>query len=258
VHALYADFLYHSGRLDYAANEYEKTLAIDKSVYQVWEQLLQVRLEMNDPDAVLRTSENALNVFPNQGAIFYFRGLAYAIKEDFNSAEGELQQALIMSGRNELLRFNVLSLMSKVYFSTGDLKKGLEALDKALGINPNAVELKKISSALLADRATDPIALEKAAGMAKEIMGTGNDMEVLLILAKVSFKQENYEAARTSMDQAMDMGAGDDFLALELYGDILYSLGKVDEAVEHWTLSQNSGNQSAVLKRKIAERKIVH
>jgi len=258
VHAIYADFLYHSGRLDQASNEYEKTLAIDKSVYQVWEQLLQVKLEMNDPDAVLRTSENALNVFPNQGAIFYFRGLAYAIKEDFSSAEGELQQALIMSGRNASLRFDVLSLMSKVYFSTGDLKKGLEALDKALEINPNAIELKRISSALLAERATDPTALDKAAEMAKEIMGKGNNMEVYLILAKISFKQENFEAARNSMEHALDMGAGDDFLALELYGDILYSLGKVDEAVEYWTLSQSSGNQSAVLKRKIAERKIVH
>jgi tetratricopeptide (TPR) repeat protein len=258
VHALYADFLYHSGQLDKAAGEYEKTLAIDKSVYQVWEQLLQVRLEMNDPDAVLRTSDNALDVFPNQGSIYYLRGLAYAYKEDFSPAESELQQALIMSGRNQELKFNVLSLMSKVYFSKGELEKGVEALDKALEINPDALALKRVSSALLAEKATDQKNLNKAATLAEGLLNTGDDMEVLLILAKISFKQKEYEEAKTSMDRAMDLGAGDDYLALELHGDILYNLGKVDEAVEYWTLSQNSGNQSGVLKRKIAERKIVH
>jgi tetratricopeptide (TPR) repeat protein len=258
VHALYGDLLYHSGSLEKAATEYEKTLVLDKSVYQVWEQLLQVRVETNDPDAVLRTSEDALNVFPNQGAIYYLRGLAYAYKEDFTSAETELQQALIMSGRNEMLKFNVLSLMSKVYFSTGELKKGLEALDKALKIQPEAVELKRVSSAIIAERATDPIALQKAHDMASEIRGSVNEMEVLLVMSKIAFKQEKFDEARTSMERAMDLGAGDDFLALELYGDILYSLGEVDKAVEYWTLSQNAGNQSSILKRKIAERKIVH
>ena len=60
------------------------------------------------------------------------------------------------------------------------------------------------------------------------------------------------------MDGAMDHGAGDNAMALELYGDILFSLEEVDQAVEYWQLSQSAGNNSEILKRKIAQRKIVH
>ncbi len=56
----------------------------------------------------------------------------------------------------------------------------------------------------------------------------------------------------------MNHGAGDNYHSLELYGDILYTNEKVDEAVEYWQLSLDGGNQSEVLKRKIAERKLVH
>ena len=256
THALYADFLYHSGQLSDAASEYEKTLVLDKSVYQVWEQLMQLQAEIKDMDGVLRTSENALNVFPNQGGIYYMRGLAYAYKEDYNQAISELQQAILMSGRNEDLRFNVLSLMGKVYIPMGNDAKAVEAFDKALEIKPKETELQFLYSAYLANRGVD---LDKAESMAKDALKAApNNPELEHVLAKIALGKGNATEALTYMERAMDHGAGDNYLSLELYGDILFLNGEVDEAVEYWNLSLGAGNQSEILKRKIAERKIVH
>ena len=255
VHALYADFLYHNGQLSDAAREYERTLVLDKSVYQVWDQLMQLQAEIKDMDGLLRTSNDALNVFPNQGGIYYLRGLAYAYKEDFTQSISELQQALIMSGRNEELRFNVLSLMGKVYIPMGNDVKAMEAFDKALEIDQDT-ELQFLYSAYLANKELE---LDKAESLAMQALKAAPDNpEIDHVLARISLGKGNAVQARTYMERAMDKGAGDNYLSLELYGDILFLNDEVDEAVEYWNLSQEAGNESEVLKRKIAERKIVH
>jgi len=82
--------------------------------------------------------------------------------------------------------------------------------------------------------------------------------EVEHTLALISYRSGDVKTARTYIEQSMDHGGGDDYRTLEHYGDILFSSGEVEQAVEHWQLSQDRGNPSEVLKRKIVERRLVH
>ncbi len=256
THALYGDFLYQSGKLIEAEAEYKKTLVLNKSVLQVWEQLMYIQAELKNMDGLLRTADGALVVFPNQGSIYYMTGLAYAYKEDYNQAVTELQQALIMSGRDEELKFNVTSLLAKVYMKMGDDVRANEAFDKAIALQPDNIGILNTYSRYLVKQGK---ALNKAEDYAIKVLASKPlDPETENLLALITFRNGKFEDALGYMEQAMDHGAGDNYSALELYGDILFSTGKTDAAVEYWQLSQNSGNTSEIVKRKIAERKLVH
>ena len=256
AHALYADFLYASGNLPAAVSEYEATLALDKGVFDVWEQLMYLKAEMYDMDGLIRTSEQALNVFPNQASIYYLRGLAYAYKKDEDSALDELQQALIMSGRNKELRFHVLHLLGQVNLDAGNTEKAYEAFDKALELNGNDVTLlAQYSNALLQSEGD----LGKAENLAKQANDlTPGNPQIEHTLAMIAYARNDYKKAFSYIDLSIDHGGGDDPIILEHCGDILYSLEKVDEAVEYWQLSLEGGNDSEILKKKIAERRIIH
>ena len=256
AHALYGDYLYNSDNPARAIEEYEKTLVLDKSVFTVWEQLMYLKAELHDMDGLLRTSEQALNVFPNQGSIYYLRGLAYAYKEDFETSIDELQQALIMSGRNKELRFHVLHLMGQVYLDINNAEKAYQAFDKALEIRPDDLTvLTQYSMALVNNDAYR----SRAVDMAKKADGISpGNPQVEHILAMLALANDNIPEARKYIEKSMDHGGGDDPLILEHYGDILFRADEVDEAVEYWQLSLESGNPSPTLKRKIAERKLIH
>ena len=256
THALYADYLYYSGKPAEAVREYEKTLVLDKSVFEVWEQLLYIKTELNDPDGVIRTASEAMDVFPNQASIYYLSGMAHARKQDFHEAQSLLQQALIMSGRNKDLRFNVLSLLGSVHHELGDRMRSHEAFDKALEIKPNHVGTLMQYAYLLALQKQD---LVKAQDLAqKALRASPANPGVEHVLAWIAFQQGDYQNARKFIELSMDHGGGDNFVILEHYGDILYALNEVDAAVEHWQLSVDSGNPSDIVRRKISERKMIH
>ena len=256
VHALYADFLYYNGQPFDAINEYEKTLVLDKGVFDVWEQLMYIQAEVRDMDGVIRTANQAMEVFPNQAAIYYLSGLAYASKNDYQESKAQLQQALIMSGRNAQLRFEIMSLLGTVYLELNQDDKAFEAFDKALALQPDNVSTLNTYSYYLAQKARSLASATEMAQKALQLSPGNADIEHTL--AFISFQQGDFTQAKTFIEKAMDHGGGDDIRTLEHYGDILYSLEDVDTAVEYWILSQERGNSSELLKRKILERKLVH
>jgi tetratricopeptide (TPR) repeat protein len=256
AHAIYGDYLFGAGQFQLARQEYEQTLSLDKSVFAVWEQLLYLKLAQHDMDGVLRSAEQALDVFPNQASIYYIKGVALTSKQDYHEASANLQRALIMSGRNAELRFQILVLLGTVYQETGELSKSYDAFNKAIAIKPDEPQVLNKYAYLLAMNNTS---LDKAKEMAVEALRMApNDADIEHSLAWIAFQQNDLKTAREFIEKAMDHGAGDRYKALEHYGDILFSAGEVDQAVEYWQLSQSSGNPSEVLKRKIAERRIIH
>lgn len=256
AHAIYADYLYSAGNLQLARQEYERTLVLDKSVFAVWEQLMYLKVAQQDMDGVLRTAEQALDVFPNQGSVYYLRGVALASKQDFQEASVSLQQGLIMSGRNTDLQFQILSLLGTVYLETGQKDKSYEAYTKALKLKPQDVATLNKYAYILA---VNNESLDQAQELAQKALqyAPGNP-DVEHTLAWIAFQRGDLKSARSYIEQSMDHGGGDRFKALEHYGDILFSMGEVESAVEHWQLSLDSGNPSDVLKRKITERRMIH
>jgi tetratricopeptide (TPR) repeat protein len=256
AHALYADFLFNKGDLRNARQEYERTLVLDKSVFAVWEQLLYLKLEQQDFNGVLTTAEKALDVFPNQASVYHLSGLARYRKQDWQGAANDLQQALIMSGRNAKLQTEILMLLGNVYQETGQGEKAVDALAKAAKLSANDAVVLNSYAYLLAVTGQSLDVAKEMALKASEIKPASADVEHTL--AWIAFQSNDLNSARAYMEKSMEHGGGDDYRTLEHYGDIRISMGETDQAIEYWQLSLESGNPSEVLKRKIAERRLIH
>ena len=254
-HSVLADVLYYTGQPDKALEQYRKTLELDNSKWAVWEQMLYIYADKKDYDNLVKASENALDIFPNQATAYYMNGAGFNGKGGYKEALNSLQQALIMSSRNERLRYNVLIETGKSYFYLKQYTKSDDAFEEALKINGKDPVVLKNYSYYLAVRGEH---LEKAKDLAVQLNKTAPNHPVSLdAMAFVLYKMKEYSNAKQWSEKALQTGGNDDPSILEHYGDVLYQLGNTTEALQYWQQALDKGGGSEFLERKVKEGKMV-
>ncbi len=254
VHAILADLYFHTDQLSEARKEYEKTVALDDGVYEVWDQLMFIIIQQKDWSSLIKTSEDAMDVFPNQGSIYYYNGMAYERKEDFLEAESSFTQALLMSGRDLHLRFNVLASLGQIYFQMTKVEKGKEAFDKALDINPKSYSLLNSYARILATKDED---LPEAESLLKKAMDLQDkDYRVWQTSAFISARKKDFQKALKDLEKSTSFGGDKSPAVMELMGDVQLELGDLPAAVEAWQNAIHLGADNERLKKKVNEHKI--
>lgn len=119
AYAVYGDVLNFSGRTKEAINAYEDALKIEKSIYSVWDQLLQLYLSSEDMTALYSKSENALDYFPNEPTLYYLNGVAANALGSYNDAINSLMQADIMTKSNPKMNAQVKSEIERAKAGLG-------------------------------------------------------------------------------------------------------------------------------------------
>lgn len=252
--AAHGDLLYHSNRKEEAAAAYEKTLELDENVFSVWEQLMYLYVEEQQFDKLLKTSEAAMDVFPNQAKVYYMNGIGQTEKGNYDEATDVLNQALLMSGRDGRLQFDIYTQLGKAHNGAKQYAESNEAFENALKLNPDGIPALDAYSYALAQREQE---LPKAEQMAAKINKLlPNKPEYEDTYAWVLYKQKDYKKARHWMEQALSHGGTNQPRLLEHYGDVLFQLGETDKALEQWQKAQALGSKSESLEKKIAERKV--
>lgn len=122
AHAIYGDLLYQLDRTNEALDQYERTLELDNTVFPVWENAMQIHYEQKGYDQLADLSEEAMDLFPNQGVAYYFNGLANKEKGAYNEAIASLELVLMMASNNP-------PLMKQTYTAIGEIYKTLEKFD---------------------------------------------------------------------------------------------------------------------------------
>ncbi|MCU0354766.1 MAG: tetratricopeptide repeat protein [Cytophagales bacterium] len=67
ANAIYGDLLALTGQKEKARGVYSKAIRLDNSIYEVWSSLLRLDAEFGQSDSLIKHSEQALELFPNQG-----------------------------------------------------------------------------------------------------------------------------------------------------------------------------------------------
>jgi superkiller protein 3 len=117
-----------------AAQNYEKLLALDKRRADVYNL---AGLCYKNMDNILKARDyfkQCLVINPNYSVAYFNLGYAHYVLEDYKSAEVNLEKA------SQLLPYDkdVLTILGKLYFETGQKEKALNAYERLYGLNRNS------------------------------------------------------------------------------------------------------------------------
>ena len=254
-YALHADVLSLAGQAERAVEKYSRTIDLDESNYLVWEQMLMLQAELGQMEDLANASDEAMELFPNQANIFYLNGISNLEMGKPKIAVESLEQAILMTGSNEEMRFNVLALLGKAYHDIRDFEESENAYQNALMMNPGDHRLLNDYSYRLAQRGER---LDDADKMIdKALNKEGSNPRYILTRAWINYRQQKFVEAKVFIDESLKLGGNNYAYILEAAGDIYYKSDLPDKALKYWKLAKEKGQGSKWLDKKIAEEKLV-
>ena len=220
-YSLLGDMLYHNGRPNEALAKYKKCLELNKSIYAVWEQKMYTEEELGLYDDLLKTSETASDLFPNQAMAFYFNGVANERKAQYDAAVASLEQAILMSAKKPPLKLDALVVLGVTYAKSKRYAQSDKIFEEALKLNNQS-----------------PITMIRYANALVGREGLG-------------------DKAKQLADTALKNTQESDPSVLEGYGDYLYKSGDKTKALTYWQKAKERGAKSSVLEKKIVEKAFI-
>lgn len=254
VHVLGGDLYLTLGKKLEAQQEYLAAIRYGATSFEVWQNLLYLETQLEQFDDVIVHSEQALEYYPNQAMIYYFNGIGNLRKKKNKEAAQSFEQSKKLAASNPSLTSELNGLLGDAYNASKEYEKSDKAYDEALAYNGNNDAILNNYSYYLALRKAN---LEKAEKMAEQLIKNNpTNATYLDTYAWVLFTREKYKDARKVMEKAISTGLAR-AAHFEHYGDILFKLGDIDNAVKQWEKAKNMlTTNSETLNKKIANRKI--
>lgn len=254
--ASYGDMLGVTGHMPEAAEEYKKSVEIDPANYVVWRNLLSACLEANMYDSVLKYSERALRVFPNQAQLHYLNGLAYSLKKDYKKAVNSIERAVdMMPEENKGELAGMYGMLADAYYNLKEYQASDEYFDKSLELAPDNPTTLNNYAYYLSERGERLADAEK---MSKRSLELSPDLPTFLdTYGWILYKQGNYSKAKEYIEKAIkkeeEQASG---TLWDHLGDANYKLGDKDKALENWKKAKELGADNPNLDMKIADKKL--
>ena len=252
--AIYADILYTDNRFTEAKEQYLIVLEKDKTKSQVWSQVLFIQAEQNDFEGMLKTSEQALTYFSTDPLFYYFNGVANKWFKNYDLAINSLNMGVEFVLDNKMLLLEFYSSLADSYHAIKEHKLSDEYYEKSLEIDSNNVLILNNYAYYLSLR---KINLEKAKKMSykcnelEKENGTYQDT-----YAWILYELADYEQAKIWIQKSLANGSDMSAVVVEHYGDILYKLGNVEDAIIEWEKAKKIGEASKFLDKKIEDGKL--
>jgi tetratricopeptide (TPR) repeat protein len=114
------DVFYLLNRYDEALVRYKSCIRLKPKVFSVWENALGILNAQRQYDALLEYSEMAVDAFPNQPKAYLYNAIAALEKGKTEAAASVLDQALLMTAGNPVLRLDILDMKGAVFFKQKD------------------------------------------------------------------------------------------------------------------------------------------
>lgn len=254
IYSLYAEFLLSQKKYKEAGEQLQVAVDLAPNNKQYWLQLMGVNMQLGELDEVITVGEKALTYIPDAAEIYMYMGSGYAMQKDYDKAIGILKRGIShLDENNNALVSDYYGQLGDSYYLSGDKDKAFEAFENALLHNPkNTGVLNNYSYFLALDKRD----LSKAERMSGDVIKIEPDNPTFLdTYACVFFQQGNYTLAKIYLQNALNKGGDKSADLLEHYGDVLFMLGEVDEALQYWEKAKDAGSESEVLPRKIKDKK---
>ena len=248
------DYYYREGNLQAAKEAFETALQFDQSRFPIWQQLLIICFDLKEYELVVSHAQKAMELFPSQPISYLLSGMAYIQTKFYDTAITVLNTGKIMVfGNNELLA-QFYSSLGDAYHAQKNHKMSDESYDKSLELSPlNTYVLNNYSYYLSLRKENLDKALEMMEVCTALNPGIASYEDTY---AWVFYQKGYYDKAQEWLERALTSGGNQSAVIVEHYGDVLYQLGKVSEAVEQWKKAKELGSETPFIDQKISEQKL--
>lgn len=254
AYAMRADLMYYAELKTQARADYRKSAELRPDVFDVWIKLFYIDAETNANDSLLAVTNDAIALFPNQSLAHFFNGIANQNLKNNDAALKAYKRTIPLTAGNMKLRGETYLRMGDIYNEQKLYAESDAAYDNSLSADPDNPYTLNNYAYYLSLRSDKLNRAAEMASRANQLIPNNSSLEDTY--AWVLFKQEKYSEALIWIQNALRNGGEKSAVVNEHCGDILFKLGRTDDAVTYWEKSKALGNLSAVLQKKITDRKL--
>jgi tetratricopeptide (TPR) repeat protein len=252
--AMYGDFLARDGKLKEALQKYKRAVELGAAMSLIWKQVLELEAELSDFEALAKDAPKALELFPLVPEFYYFSGLAQQYQKNNSRAVEAFTMGKELVVENPVLLKRFYAALGESYNSLKQYEKSDAAFEEALRIDPADVFVMNNYAYYLALRKSK---LDNAANLSAR----SNELQPGMAsfedtYAYVLFRQGKHEQALVWMKKAMTHGEVSSDMHEHL-GDILFHLGKTDDAINEWKQAATKPGASSKVSDKISQRRYI-
>ena len=234
-----------------ALNWHKKSLAVDPKNQALLEEVIVNSFEEGAAfEEVATYTAMGVEEFPESAEFWFYEGVVRASLKKDSLAVIVLETALRLNAdKNPQLSQVAYGTLGNSLFNLGDQTAAFTNFDKALALNPNDEQVLNNYAYFLS---LAKVELDKALSMAERVVKKHpKNATYLDTLAWVLFQRKNYADAARNMEEVLRIDPNPSGVMLEHYGDILYHLNRLPEAISWWKKAQESPEGSDKLALKI-------
>ena len=197
----------------------------------------------------------ALAIYPNQAILYYYMAFALHREKQNTEALANIKSALAIDGDNKELQALITALQAEILIDERKPTEADKAFERAVQLDPRNYQIMNNYAYYLALRNEN---LDKAVLLIdKAARAMPDDSSIADTYALILLKGGRYKEAKTWIEKALENNEAENSVYLEHYGDILFLGGTPDLGIIQWKKAREKGNDSALLKRKINEKKYI-
>lgn len=246
-------FLLLQEKIKEGHDAYMESLKINENNFEIWQTVLQLDIEMQNYDNLLKESDAVLEIFPNQSSFWYYNGTAHWFKNQYEEAAYSLEQGKRILVDNPVFLGQFEAQMGDVYNALEQFKKSDTAFENALKLNPDNPHVLNNYSYFLSERKEN---LDKAEKMAEILIEKEpNNPTYLDTYGWVLYAAQKFKEANINLEKAAKASPTSSTIT-EHYGDVLFKINKKEEALIQWKKAKELGSESEFIDKKISEKQL--
>lgn len=244
-----------NGNLEAAISFYKNSLQIQPKNAPILEQVILNSFGDNpDFEEVETFTIMGVDEFPEAPEFWFYDGVVKSARKKDSVAVVSLRKAIeLNTGKNRQLDQVAYGSLANSLYNLGEKDSAFVYFEKALKLNPEDDQVLNNYAYFLSLEKKD---LPKARQMAEKVVAKNPENATYLdTLAWILFQMGFYVEANEYMEKAIRFENEPSGTLMEHYGDILYHVGRTDEAISWWKKADGSSEASKKLTQKIKEGK---
>lgn len=248
IYALAGDFFLKTGQTQYALRALEEATELNPTNDSVWQQRLQLLLELRKFDETIKIGKQAIQNIPQDPILLYILGNAYLSSQQYDNAERHLKEASTLPAR-KTLKADIFGSLADTYARLANWEPAFEYYQKSIDLDTRNPVIYNNYAYYLSQQDKELSKAEKIALKALEL--APDNPSFLDTVGWIYYKQGQLKEAQKYIRKAIEAGEPS-AETLEHMGDVLLKLDKPNEAKHWWQKALDKDSSRTHLKDKIS------